>query len=134
VATNRLYSAEGLWVLEEDGRLRLGLSDFFQQRHGDIAFAELFPAGTDLAIGDDIGDIETIKVDITVNSPVSGTMLETNPSLEMEPEIINQDPYGAGWLAVVDPDNWPLEKAGLLSPEAYLEKITIEVQEEVEGK
>ena len=67
VATDRFYTAEGVWAKEEDGRVRIGLSDFVQQRSGDVAFAEVKPAGTALAAGDEVAVIETIKVNISLH-------------------------------------------------------------------
>ncbi|MDT8306722.1 MAG: hypothetical protein RRC07_12370, partial [Anaerolineae bacterium] len=73
IATDRFYSAEGMWVKEEDGKVRLGLSDYFQQRNGDVAFAEITEEGTALGADDEIAVIETIKVDIGLETPVAGT-------------------------------------------------------------
>lgn len=131
VATDRLYSPEGMWVKEENGKVRVGLSDFFQQRNGDIAFAEIMPEGRALGPEDEIAVIETIKVDIGMTTPVTGTIDAVNPAMALEPEQINFDPYGAGWLAVVEPDNWEVARTGLLTPEAYFEKIRIEAEEEL---
>lgn len=131
IATDRLYSAEGMWIKEEDGMVRIGLSDFFQQRNGDIAFAEITEEGTGLAADDEIAVIETIKVDIGLQTPVMGTIAEVNPAMEMEPEKINFDPYGEGWLAVVDPEDWETARAALLTPEAYFERVKVEAEEEL---
>ncbi|MEJ2353795.1 MAG: hypothetical protein P8Y03_28790, partial [Anaerolineales bacterium] len=79
VATDRYYNQEGLWAKAEGNRVRIGLSDFVQQRSGDVAFAEVKPAGTQLAFGDEVAVIETIKVDIAFSSPVSGKVVEVNP-------------------------------------------------------
>jgi glycine cleavage system H protein len=130
VATDRWYTADGLWALMEDGQARVGLTDFLQQRSGDVAFAEVRPAGTILQMGDEIGTIETIKVDIVLSSPVTGTIREANPALADAPEAINQDPYGAGWLAVVEVADWAADKTKLLSPEAYFEQMKRQAEEE----
>lgn len=131
VATDRLYNPEGVWAKAEGDRVTLGLSDFFQQHNGDVAFAEMPPEDTSIAFGEEIASIETIKVDIEVPSPVSGIIVEVNPAMEMEPEAINLDPYGAGWLAVVEVDDWETDRARLLDPEAYLAHIKIEAEEEL---
>lgn len=130
VATDRWYTAEGMWVLLEDGRARLGLTDFMQQHSGDVAFAEVKPPGTVLKAGDEIGTIETVKVDIVLSSPVSGTLLEANPALADTPEVINQDPYGAGWLALVELNDWAVDRANLLTPEAYFDLMKRQAEEE----
>jgi glycine cleavage system H protein len=121
VATDRTYTGEGLWVKAEGSRVRIGLSDFLQQSSGDVAFAEVRPEGTALAVGDEVAVIETIKVDIGLSSPVSGTVIEVNPAMEMGPEVVNSDPYGEGWLAVIEADNWEADRANLLDPAKYFE-------------
>jgi|WetSurMetagenome_2_1015567.scaffolds.fasta_scaffold546429_2 glycine cleavage system H protein len=115
-----LYSEAGLWIRREAHRLRLGLSDFAQQRSGDIAFANLMPPGTVLAIDDEIASIETVKVDISLPSPVKGKILEINSGLQDSPEWINQDPYGKGWMIVVEPEDPSRLPTGVLDPESYL--------------
>jgi len=131
VATDRWYTADGLWALPEGQRARVGLTDFTQQRSGDVAFAEVKPMGTVLKAGDELGTIETVKVDIVLPSPVSGTVVEVNPALADAPEVINQDPYGAGWLALIELADWVADQANLLSPEAYFEQMKRQAEEEV---
>ena len=130
VATDRFYSSEGVWVKEENGRVRIGLSDFVQQRSGDVAFADVKPAGTLLAAGDDIANIETIKVNITYTCPVNGKIVEVNSAMGDAPEAINQDPYGAGWLAVMEVNNWEAERTKLLDPQAYFKVMKGQAEEE----
>jgi glycine cleavage system H protein len=119
VATDRFYNAEGVWAKEGNGHVCIGLSDFVQQSSGDVAFADVKPAGTVLAVGDELAVIETIKVNITYTSPVNGKVVEINPAMADAPEAINQDPYGAGWLAVMEVSNWEEQRAKLLDPLAY---------------
>jgi len=121
IPTDRRYHPDGLWVQERAGRLVIGVSDYFQQRGGDAAFVELSPPGTTVVRGDRFGAVETIKVDQELVAPVSGVIAEVNERLEQEAELINQDPYGAGWLVVLEPDSWPAEKDDLLLPEIYLD-------------
>jgi glycine cleavage system H protein len=130
VATDRHYTAEGLWVLAEGNRVRIGMTDFLQQRSGDVAFAEVQPAGTVLKAGDEVAVIETIKVNVSLSSPVSGTIVAVNPALELSPEVINQDPYGEGWLVIVEADNWPAERGNLLDAQAYFEVMKRQAEEE----
>jgi len=131
VPTDRYYSDEGLWARAEDSQVRIGLSDFVQQRSGDVAFADVEPEGTSLAFGDEVAVIETIKVDIYFSSPVTGEVTRVNPAMETEPEIINQDPYGDGWLAVIEAEDWASDREQLLAPEAYFEEMKREAEEEV---
>jgi len=130
VATDRFYTSEGVWAKEENGRVRIGLSDFVQQRSGDVAFADVKPAGTTLAAGEDVANIETIKVNITYTCPVSGKIVEVNPAMSDAPEAINQDPYGAGWLAVMEVADWETERAMLLDPQAYFKTMKGQAEEE----
>ena len=131
IASDRLYSEEGVWAKEEGNLVLIGLSDFVQQRSGDVAFAEVKPAGTKVAFEDEIAVIETIKVNISLGSPLAGKILESNPAMETAPEAINLDPYGDGWLALVDPDEWGLDKSRLLSAQTYFERIKLEAEQEV---
>ena len=133
VATDRHYNADGVWAKEKNGQITIGLSDFLQQRSGDIAFADVVEPGTELGYGDEIASVETIKVDISLPSPVTGTVIEANPAMEMEPEIINEDPYGAGWLAIVGAADWLADQAQLLDPQAYFEHMVAEAEEEAKN-
>jgi glycine cleavage system H protein len=134
VAADRAYNGEGVWALAEEGsRVRIGLSDFLQQRSGDVAFAEVQPEGTALAAGDEVAVIETIKVNIGLSSPVSGTVVAVNPAMDMEPEVINSDPYGEGWLAVIEASDWETERASLLTPEQYFAIMKRDAEEEAKN-
>jgi glycine cleavage system H protein len=130
VATDRFYNAEGVWAKQENKHVRIGLSDFVQQHSGDVAFAEIKPVGTTLAAGEEAATIETIKVNITYPSPVSGVIVEVNPGMNDAPEAINQDPYGSGWLAVLEVQHWDLDRTALLDPQAYFKVMQIQAEEE----
>ena len=131
VATDRLYSDEGVWAKTEGELVRIGLSDFVQQRSGDVAFAEVKPVGTQVTYGDEIAAIETMKVNISLASPITGEIVEVNPGMAAAPESINQDPFKAGWLAIVKPADWQADKSRLLEPQAYLAKMKLEAENEV---
>ena len=128
------YSDSGVWVHLEDGSARVGVGDYLQQASGDVAFADVRPAGTVLAAGEELASIETIKVILSVESPVAGTIVQVNEALEENPELINQDPYGEGWLAVIELRDWEADRAGLLDAERYLEVMRAQAQEEVTRK
>ncbi len=141
VATDRFYTHEGLWIQpspltslpnseENNYRVRVGLSDFLQQHSGDIAFVEIKPVGTVLAIGDEVASIETIKVNVALSAPINGALIEVNPAMETAPEAINQDPYGAGWLAVIAASDWETDRAQLLDASAYFEVMKAEAEAE----
>jgi glycine cleavage system H protein len=131
VATDRYYSSEGLWAQADGNRVRIGLSDFLQQRSGDVAFADVKKAGASVNVGDEVAAIETIKVNISLASPVTGRIIEVNPSMAAAPEAINQDPYGDGWLAVIEAADWATDRASLLDPQAYFTLMRGQAEEEV---
>ena len=135
VATDRLYSPEGVWVLSQapgtPGRVRVGLTDFMQQRSGDVAFVSVKAPGTRLAPGDDFAEMETIKVNLSLPAPVGGTVVEVSEALELTPEVVNQDPYHEGWLAVIETSAWEADRAGLLDPGAYLSLMQAQVEQEL---
>ena len=134
VATDRLYTAEGLWVkAEAAGRVRVGLGDFLQQRSGDLAFLSVKRPGTKLVAGDDFADMETVKVTQALPSPVAGAVVEANAALELTPEVVNQDPYESGWLAVLEVSNWDAERSRLLEPQAYFAVMQKQVEQEVQS-
>ena len=130
VATDRLYTREGLWAKLDGGQVRIGLTDFLQQRSGDVAFAEVKPVGTKLKAGDDIAVIETIKVDTWLGSPVGGVVVQVNPAMDESPEVINLDPYVDGWMAVVEVEDWEADKGNLFDPEAYFKIMVRQAEEE----
>lgn len=123
VDTGCLFSEEGVWVRLVDGKARLGLSDFLQQRSGDVAFVEVKPTGTTLNHGDEFASIETVKAIVALASPVSGTVIRVNPALEAKPEVINEDPFGDGWLCEVTLSDWPTDQGKLLTADIYFEKM-----------
>jgi glycine cleavage system H protein len=85
-------------------------------------------------LGDEFSSIETIKVDIALSSPVSGKVLLVNPALETTPEVINQDPFGEGWLCEVEVNDWEQDQPHLLEAATYFEKMKREAEEEVKPK
>jgi glycine cleavage system H protein len=130
VATDRYYNSEGVWALPEGNRVRIGLSDFLQQRSGDVAFAEVKTEGAQLAAGEEVAVIETIKVDISLPSPVGGQIVAVNPAMETDPEVINMDPYEEGWIAVIEAAYWESDRVGLLDPQAYFSLMLGQIEEE----
>ncbi len=130
VATDRYYSSEGLWAQADGNHIRIGLSDFLQQRSGDVAFAEVRQPGTSLATGEEVATIETIKVNISLTSPIAGKVVEVNPAMSDAPEAINQDPYGKGWLAIIEATSWETDRAVLLDAQAYFRLMKGQAEEE----
>lgn len=119
VAEDRLYTQDHLWLKPEGELVRLGFSDYLQQTSGDIAFAEMKPAGTALALQGEFGTVETIKVNLALTTPLSGIIAEVNAHLLSAPELINQAPYDDGWLILLAESSFESAKAQYLEPEAY---------------
>ncbi len=133
VATDRLYSSDGVWLQDAgQGRIRVGVTDFVQQHSGDVAFASVQPRGSTVAAGGEFAELETVKVNLALALPLAGTITEVNPALDTSPEVVNQSPYGEGWLAVVQPEAWETARAALLDPPAYLAVMQAQAQEELD--
>lgn len=131
VADDRFYTQAGVWALPEGQRIRIGLSDFQQQRSGDVAFAEVRPTGTIVAFDEEVAVIETIKVNISLGSPIAGKVVEVNPAMQDTPEVINQDPYGAGWMVVIEAGNWDADRNRLMDAQAYYAYMKTQASEEM---
>ncbi len=110
-----LYSKDHLWVKIEDGKVRVGITDFAQAMAGEIVFVRLMPKGRKVKAGRPLGTMETGKWVGPIKSPVSGTIVEINTALKMQPKLLNTDPYGKGWVAVIEPSNFEEEKKNLIS-------------------
>ena len=108
------------WVRDQDGTVRVGITDFAQDELGDVVFVELPDVGDAFDRDEAFGVVESIKAVSDIYAPIAGTITETNDAVIEEPELLNDDPYGEGWLVEIDPDE-SLE--ALLSPEEYAEQI-----------
>ncbi|MGB5932659.1 MAG: glycine cleavage system protein GcvH [Anaerolineae bacterium] len=128
------YTEEGLWVQVENDLGRVGVSDFLQQRSGDVAFVNLPALGATLKQGQEMGSIETIKADVTISSPISGVVQETNRELEVKPELINEDPYGEGWLVLIEMGDFARDRKNLLTAEEYLAVMKSQAEEEAKER
>lgn len=132
VAADRLYAPQGVWVQPQlNHRVRVGLADYLQQSSGDVAFATVKSAGTRLTAGATFAEVETIKTVLELPSPVSGAVVEANPALSLTPEVINQDPYEKGWLAVIEAVDWESDRARLLEPAAYCSVVRSQAQKDL---
>ena len=138
VPTDRVFTPEGIWFQptaeDHPNRWRIGLTDFLQQHSGDLTFALIRPEGTQLAVGDEIGTIETIKANLSLTSPVAGTIVGINVDLELTPELINQDPYEKGWLAVIEVAAGDDLASRLLPPAAYFDHMKGQAEAEVRSR
>ncbi len=134
VAKDRLYTSDGVWLLAASAsRVRVGVTDFFQQHNGDVAFVNVKGAGTSLAAGDEFADVETMKVTVGLPSPIGGRIVETNGALEVTPELVNEEPYEKGWLADIEPQDWQGDRARLLDASAYLKVMQAQAEEELKS-
>lgn len=125
------YGDAGIWVRFEGRRARIGLSDFTQQRNGDVAFAEAKEVGTMVRVGDEVAVVETIKVNLSIPSPVTGKVVEVNDELLAAPELVNQDPYGKGWLAVLEVEGSEAARGALKTAADYLALARTQAEAEV---
>ena len=113
------YTREHEWVSGDgSGPVRVGITHYAQDALGDIVFVQLPEEGTAVAAGDSLGEIESTKSVSEIYAPISGTVISKNGSLDDEPELINAEPYAAGWLVEIAPDD-PAALEGLLDAEAY---------------
>ena len=99
------YSSDHEWVRAEGDLVRVGITDYAQDALGDVVFVELPAAGIVVAANASFSEIESTKSVSDIFAPVSGVLVELNTALEDTPEIINDDPYGAGWICVISPSD-----------------------------
>ncbi len=135
VAPERFYTRDGVWIMPSTSGaetvVRLGLTDYLQQHSGDIAFVNLKQSGTKLSAGDEFAEIETIKVNVGLPSPIAGIITDVNKALELNPEFVNLDPYNKGWLVEIRPEGWEKAVHGLLNAHAYMDFMKIEIDREL---
>jgi glycine cleavage system H protein len=113
------YTKEHEWArLDDDGKITIGITDYAQDQLGDIVYLDLPDNGATVTGGEPMGEVESTKSVSDIYSPVSGKVSEVNFDTRDNPAAVNQDPYGEGWLVVVQPDD-PAEFDGLLTAEEY---------------
>lgn len=115
---NLKYTKEHEWVRVEGNRAVVGITDFAQESLGDIVFVELPSVGDTLEAEETFGVVESVKTASDLYAPISGTVVEVNDAPLDSPEVVNQDPYGKGWMLVVELAD-PSQLDALLSAEAY---------------
>jgi glycine cleavage system H protein len=122
-----IYTAEHEWVQRVgDGTVRVGITDFAQSSLGDVVFVQLPDVGTDVTAGESFGEVESTKSVSDLYSPVSAKIVGVNGELEGNPQLVNSDPYGDGWLVELQADTDALgnELGGLLSADDYRALVT----------
>jgi glycine cleavage system H protein len=113
------YTSEHEWVaLEGENRVRVGITDFAQDALGDVVYVDLPDTGADVRGGEPFGEVESTKSVSDVYSPVSGKVVERNDALGDSPETVNSDPYGEGWMVLIELGD-PEELEGLMDATAY---------------
>ena len=118
IPTDLKYTNEHEWVRMESDVAYVGITDYAQEQLGDIVFVDIPTVGETLKAGDTIGTIEVVKTISDIFCPISGEVLEVNEALEENPALVNQDPYGKGWLVKIKPAA-DADFASLLDAEAY---------------
>ena len=124
------YSVDHVWVSEENQQYLVGLTDYAQRIGGDIVFIEFMGTGSLIKTGEPLALYETIKAALEVAAPFDCEIVDRNQSLEDQPEFLNDDPYGEGWVVRVKPVK-PESVKVLLSPESYFELMKEEAEKAI---
>ncbi|MCY4170434.1 MAG: glycine cleavage system protein GcvH [Bacteroidetes bacterium] len=124
IPSNLKYTGDHEWVqVHDDGvTAKIGITDFAQSELGDIVFVELEPEGQSFEIGEVFGSVEAVKAVSELFLPVTATITRHNPGLEAEPEMVNNDPYGDGWMIEISLSD-PSEIDNLLSADDYANHV-----------
>jgi len=123
VPDDRRYTKDHEWARLEDGRVRVGITDYAQDALGDVVFVQLPDAGTAVEAGGSLSEVESTKSVSDVYAPVTGSVAEVNGDLVDSPGRLNEDPYGEGWICLIEPAD-PSQFESLLEAEAYRQLIT----------
>jgi len=115
------YHKEYLWARVEKGKARIGVTDYAQKQLREIVYVELPSAGDTITQGEPFGTVESVKAVSDLIAPISGTIEEVNEELESKPELLNEDPYGKGWLLVITPKNLDAELKKIMDFKASVE-------------
>jgi glycine cleavage system H protein len=115
------YSEDYMWVHIEDGRARIGITDYAQKQLREIVFVELPSAGDTIKQNEPLGTVESVKSVSDLIAPISGTIEQVNEEVVDRPDLINEDPYGRGWLLIVSPTNLGDELRMLMNFEKAVE-------------
>ncbi|MBW8349907.1 glycine cleavage system protein GcvH [Bacillus sp. IITD106] len=118
------YSEEHEWVKVEDGKVRIGITDFAQSELGDIVFVELPEVGDEVTADEPFGSVESVKTVSELYAPLSGKVVAVNEDLDDSPEFVNESPYEKAWMIVIEPSDLS-EMDNLMSAEEY-EQMTSE--------
>lgn len=117
------YSKEHEWIKSEGNVVTIGITDYAQGELGDIVFVDIDPDQGDVAAGDTFGTIEAVKTVSDLYAPCSGKVVEVNPKLEDDPDLVNSDPYGEGWLVKMELSD-PGQVDSLMDADAYKAEVS----------
>lgn len=121
--TDLKYTKEHEWIRDNgDGTATVGITDFAQGELGDIVFVEIEPEGFEFEQDEVFGTVEAVKTVSELFAPIAGEIIETNEKLEMEPELVNDDPYGDGWMVKISIED-ESQLDDLMSPDEYKEIV-----------
>jgi glycine cleavage system H protein len=118
IPDDRRYTSDHEWARAEDGRVRVGITDYAQDALGDVVFVQLPEVGATVTAGAALGEVESTKSVSDIYAPVSGVVVEINNELTDAPQRLNDDPYGEGWICVIEPAE-PGTVDGLLDAAGY---------------
>lgn len=118
IPSDLLYTKEHEWVRQEGDVVRVGITDYAQEELHEIVMVELPSAGTAIKANEIFGTVDSVKATSELFSPISGDVVEMNAKLEEAPELVNNDPYGEGWMITLKPAD-PNEMKALMNAEAY---------------
>ncbi len=125
IPENLLYTEEHEWArLEADDTVVIGVTDYASKQLHEIVYVELPEAGGDAELMEVIGALESVKAVSDLNNPVGGTIIEVNDELLDSPELINESPYGAGWIAKLKPSDWEGDRVHLMDSTSYIRHVT----------
>ena len=119
---DRKYDNEHEWAMIDGDRVIIGISDHAQDSLGDIVFIQLPDVGATVSAGDVFGEIESVKAVSDLYAPISGTVVKVNEALSDQPDLINNDPYGEGWMLEIEPSDLD-ELDNLMDADAYDEYV-----------
>ena len=121
VAEGLYYSKEWMWLKVEGSKVRIGVTDYAQKQLREVVFVELPSAGDRLKVGEPFGTVESVKAVSDLIAPISGTIDKVNEEAGSKPELLNENPYGEGWLLVITPTDLDAELKNLMDFNASVE-------------
>ncbi len=129
VKGDRYYTKDHEWAFIKNGRAQVGITDYAQKMLGDIVYVDLPDKDQEVETGETLANIESVKNVAPIYSPITGIVMETNADLEDEPSLVNEDPYDAGWIAILEMKD-PAEVEDLMTAEDYAELLREIIKEE----